>query len=87
MKWIGLYDEFFTLLDQFWNQPLPFPTLAVMGEYDFVFLSSARLFSTQRENVSLEIIPGAGHICNIDKPGDFNKISTDFLNSIGLPAT
>ena len=84
MRWIGLYDEFFQLLDRFWNQPLPFPAMVVMGEQDFVFLTAARSFSACRENVSLQLISGAGHICNIDKPAVFNQISIEFIKSADL---
>jgi len=81
MRWIGLYDEFFTLLERFAGQAIDFPTLVIMGGQDHIFLRSAKRFvEGQNERVSLAIIPGAGHICNIDKADEFNSLANQFIH-------
>lgn len=82
LKWLGLYSTFFLTLKRFYNQKIDFPALVVMGEDDFVFLQAAKDFSTKHKNVHLEVIPKAGHICNIDNPKAFNKIARDFLVAV-----
>ena len=86
MRWVGLYGEFFRLLKRFWNQRITFPLLIVMGSEDYVFLPAARRFAAKRDNVMIEVIAGAGHICNIDKPDQFNAVCGTFLASVDLPA-
>ncbi|MEJ2003636.1 MAG: alpha/beta hydrolase [Cyclobacteriaceae bacterium] len=84
LRWIGLYAEFFRLLERFWSQNIPFPVLVTMGESDYVFLSAAKRFSEQRNNVKLSLIPDAGHICNIDNAEYFNTRVIEYLSSMDL---
>ncbi len=81
MRWIGLYSEFFSLLNRFSRQSVTFPTLVVMGSQDHIFLSSARAFvKKQQEHVQLAVITGAGHICTIDEPEKFNRLADQFIS-------
>ena len=79
LKWLGLYDEFFRVLKKFSDWKVSIPTLILMGDQDYVFLSSALKFSNLQKNVTLSILPKSGHICNIDNSLDFNKQSLSFL--------
>lgn len=79
MKWIGLYGEFFRLLDQFYNYFLPQPTLVVMGGEDYIFGRSARDFAAKQSNAQLEKLADVGHICNIEAPERFNRLVIDFF--------
>ncbi len=80
LRWITLYDEFFRLLDQFYSQRINFPTLVVMGAQDHIFLSAAKNFVKDKgDHVVITILPGAGHICNIDQISLFNREVKDFL--------
>jgi pimeloyl-ACP methyl ester carboxylesterase len=77
-----LYAQFFKLLNRFYYQPLKFETLIVMGEGDYVFLKAARVFASQQLHAQLQVMPDAGHICNIDQPELFNRIALQFLRKI-----
>lgn len=79
MKWVGLYNEFFKLLDRFYNQKINYSALAVMGKEDYIFLKSAKKFAHKHKQVLLKDIKGAGHICNIDKPDIFNEVALFFI--------
>ncbi|WP_424961394.1 alpha/beta fold hydrolase [Ekhidna sp.] len=81
LKWLGLYSEFFALLRSFHQQALAIPTLILMGEEDYLFLPSARSFADNHHHSDLQIIPHAGHICNIEKPKKVNEAILDFLSN------
>lgn len=80
MKWVGLYNEFFRLLNRFYNQEINFPAVAIMGKEDYIFLKSAIEFAKKHKQVSLREINAAGHICNIDQPEEFNELALDFTH-------
>ena len=82
LRWLGLYSTFFLTLKRFYYQKIDFPALVVMGSDDYIFLKAAKAFARYHENVKIKILPAAGHICNIDNPQDFNRISFDFLSKI-----
>lgn len=87
MKWVGLYGEFFSLLSRFFNQKITFPSLVVMGNEDYIFLEAAKAFVSNQKNVEIITINQAGHICNIDKPDEFNHLAYSFLKAKSyLPA-
>lgn len=80
LRWVSLYGEFFALLDRFYYQNISFPTLVIMGSQDFIFLSAARKFVSEKsDNVKLEILDNAGHICNIDQHEIFNSVVNKYL--------
>jgi pimeloyl-ACP methyl ester carboxylesterase len=58
------------------------PTLLLWGDGDRRSpLSVAERFHTVIPNSKLEVIPGAGHVCNMEKPGDFNASVRRFLTN------
>ncbi|MGD1959020.1 MAG: alpha/beta fold hydrolase [Fulvivirga sp.] len=79
LRWLGLYSTFFLTLKRFYYQKIDFPALVIMGSDDYVFLKAAKAFASYHTEVDLSILHGAGHICNIDSPEDFNRISLNFL--------
>jgi pimeloyl-ACP methyl ester carboxylesterase len=80
MKWVGLYNEFFRLLNRFYHQKINFPALAIMGKEDYIFLKSAKAFAKNRKSVLFMEIKGAGHICNIDQADIFNELALFFTH-------
>lgn len=85
MKWVGLYNEFFRLLNRFYNQKINFPAMAVMGNEDYIFLKSARKFAARHNQVLVKQITDAGHICNIDQPKIFNELALNFTLENNYP--
>jgi pimeloyl-ACP methyl ester carboxylesterase len=80
MKWVGLYNEFFKLLNRFYLQNINYPALAIMGEQDYIFLKSARKFVQKHKTVLLIEVKEAGHICNIDQSDIFNELALYFTH-------
>lgn len=79
LKWVALYAEFFALLKKFYELPLPYPALLIMGAEDYVFLGGAKSFVQKHPRAVLRVLPHAGHICNIDRPQAFNELALNFL--------
>ena len=57
------------------------PILFISGQEDFLFSNEVNLFTLKNKYFSYCCIKGAGHVVNIDKPYEFNKIVIEFLNS------
>ncbi|WP_245807761.1 alpha/beta fold hydrolase [Halobacillus massiliensis] len=55
------------------------PKLYVSGSEDHLFLSNLKKDIKQDINASLELIEKCGHVCNIEKYREFNRITLDFL--------
>lgn len=79
MKWVALYHEFFSLLQQFLKKTIRRPILIVMGGDDYIFLDGARKFAANNKHVKLEVLDKVGHICNIESPIQFNQLALNFL--------
>jgi 3-oxoadipate enol-lactonase len=59
------------------------PTLVVVGEEDVVTpVKDARAMHEQIPGSRLEIIPGAGHLSNLERPAAFNAALSDFVGSL-----
>jgi pimeloyl-ACP methyl ester carboxylesterase len=60
------------------------PTLLIWGEHDVRSpLSVARQFEDAIPEAQLVVIPGAGHLSNLERPGEFNEAVRDFLRLTG----
>jgi len=55
------------------------PTLIIAGAQDKRFIDASRYMSRQIPDCRLEIISGAGHMVNLEKPDEFNEILMSFL--------
>jgi len=59
------------------------PTLVIVGEQDIgTPPSDARLMADNIPGARLEIIPGAGHMSNLEQPDAFNRAIRSFLASL-----
>jgi len=55
------------------------PALVVVGEHDKPFLRAAEVMAAKLPNARHVVIPGAGHIVNIEEAEIFNREMLDFL--------
>ncbi len=79
MKWVGLYGEFFQVLDEYFHCQLKKWSLVVMGAEDHVFFKAARRFVAKQEKATLVVIEKCGHICNVEQWQRFNMEALRFL--------
>jgi len=56
------------------------PTLIIAGAQDERFINASEYMARAIPEARLEIISGAGHMVNLEKPDEFNKVLMDFLD-------
>ncbi|WP_248559181.1 alpha/beta fold hydrolase [Mammaliicoccus sciuri] len=79
IKWVKLTKLVNPYLAHLQVATRDIPTLFIMGEEDYLFMPPVERLVKENENFSIEIIKKAGHVCNIDQPDAFNKISSKFI--------
>ncbi|MCP4582909.1 MAG: alpha/beta hydrolase [candidate division Zixibacteria bacterium] len=57
------------------------PTLIVAGGQDKRFIDASHYFQRKIPNAQLQTISGAGHMLNLEKPEEFNRVVLEFLES------
>jgi pimeloyl-ACP methyl ester carboxylesterase len=58
------------------------PVLALNGVTDLVFTFGARRFLAGIPNLTYRVIPGAGHLSNVDRPTAFNALVEEFAGAL-----
>ncbi len=79
LKWFRLTYDVNPLLRRFKETEMRAPTLYIMGEEDHMFLPHVQKIVKDFKHSSLEIVEGSGHVVNVDKPDEFNRISLNYL--------
>ena len=82
IKWFNLTHRINPLLRYFREKELSIPTLYIMGSEDHLFLPPVRNVVQTHAQSCLEVIQKCGHVCNVERPNDFNKISLAFIHKI-----
>ncbi len=83
LNWIKVMDELNVHIKTLFDERTSIPTLFLTGEDDKFFIDEVRQAAFNGgENVSLVIVPNAGHVCNVDNKSFFNRQSLEFLRSI-----
>lgn len=83
IRWYRLTSNINPLLKLMRDKELPIPTLYVMGEEDYMFLPAVKNFIEKHNLHSrLVVFKNCGHVVNVDRPEDFNKIVNEFLKSV-----
>ena len=84
LHWLKLGDGVSTYIRELFNECISIPTLYLMGEDDKLFLPQVQqTVRNAGDNVSLIVVPNAGHVCNVDNKSFFNHHSLEFMRSIG----
>jgi pimeloyl-ACP methyl ester carboxylesterase len=83
---IGALEALKTRLDSLETlATIDVPTLIVVGEEDAITpVSESRLMHEAIRGSLLEIIFGAGHVSNVERPAAFNHVLSEFLSSLTL---
>jgi pimeloyl-ACP methyl ester carboxylesterase len=58
------------------------PTLFIMGAEDHLFLTPIKELVKKQPELRLVCIDNCGHVCNIDKPNEFNVITMNFIKQM-----
>ncbi|MDN3698093.1 MULTISPECIES: alpha/beta fold hydrolase [Vibrio] len=78
-RWFMLTSEVNPLMRYFKDSELPIPTLYLMGEKDYMFIQPVKEMIAVHESSELCEIPDCGHVCNVERPEEFNKHSIEFI--------
>lgn len=81
LRWFKLTNEVNPLLRYFKEKEVESPMLYVMGSEDYMFLPPVRQIVRSHKNSSLKVIENCGHVCNVERPGAFNRISIQYLKA------
>lgn len=79
LRWFKLTSSVNPLLKYFKEQEIETPMLYVMGDEDHMFLPPVQQIVKKHKQSFLEVIESCGHVCNVEKPEEFNSISIGFL--------
>jgi pimeloyl-ACP methyl ester carboxylesterase len=55
------------------------PTLYIMGDQDHMFIDGARAMAAKHPCARLHVIERCGHVCTVERPETFNRVSLEFL--------
>lgn len=58
------------------------PTLVILGDQDEPFVAPSRYMAAKIPGARLEVIEGAGHAANLDRPEPFNRALRTFLDHL-----
>lgn len=80
LSWIKVVEELNVHIKSLFDEKTSIPTLFLTGEDDKFFIDEVQQAAYNGgNNVSLVIVPNAGHVCNVDNKSFFNRKSLDFL--------
>jgi pimeloyl-ACP methyl ester carboxylesterase len=60
------------------------PTLILVGEHDPYFHRAAEVMAAKLPRAKKELVPGAGHVVNMDRPEEFDRAVLGFLRQEGI---
>ncbi|MEX0593354.1 MAG: alpha/beta hydrolase [Balneolaceae bacterium] len=80
LRWFRLSYEMIPVMRVFRQNESPNPTLYVMGREDHMFLPAIQTMVNHHHNSELHVIEECGHVCNIERPDEFNRVAIAFLS-------
>ncbi|EDP59023.1 alpha/beta hydrolase [Vibrio sp. AND4] len=78
-RWFILAADVNPLMRYFKDRELPIPTLYLMGDRDYMFIKPVKEMVAAHHESVLHEIPDCGHVCNVERPDDFNQRSIAFI--------
>jgi pimeloyl-ACP methyl ester carboxylesterase len=81
LRWFKLTNEVNPLLRYFKEKEVKSPMLYVMGSEDHMFLPPVKQIVNKHEKSTLKVIENCGHVCNVERPGAFNRVSIEYLKA------
>jgi pimeloyl-ACP methyl ester carboxylesterase len=82
VRWFKLTSGINTLLRFFRDNDIKIPTLYIMGEEDYLFLSSIKKMVTKHSESTLLVIEKCGHVANVEQPEKFNAKTIQFIKAL-----
>ena len=81
IKWFSLTKLINPYLSRLQMKTNSIPTLFLMGVEDYLFMPPVEEVVKRNAEFKLIKIKESGHVCNIDQPDAFNRLSIDFIST------
>ena len=81
IKWFSLTKLINPYLSRLQMKTNSIPTLFLMGVEDYLFMPPVEEVVKRNAEFKLIKIKESGHVCNIDQPDAFNRLSIDFISN------
>ncbi len=82
VKWFSLTKLINPYLTRLQATTTAIPTLFLMGDEDYLFIPPIEAVVKQNEGFEFVKIKDSGHVCNIDQPEVFNRLSIDYIAKV-----
>ena len=82
IKWFSLTKLVNPYLNRLQASTTDIPTLFLMGDEDYLFIPPIEEVVSKNKGFEFIKIKSSGHVCNIDQPDVFNKLSIDYIQKI-----
>jgi len=79
LRWYAMTSEVQAVIHANAARQAEIPSLYVMGEGDYMFKRHAVARAHGRADTEVVVIPRAGHVCNVERPEDVNRVSLEFI--------
>ncbi|CAM2885424.1 alpha/beta fold hydrolase [Vibrio rarus] len=81
-RWFKLAADVNPLMKYFKDKELNIPTLYLMGDKDYMFIKPVKEMVLAHKNSQLVEIADCGHVCNVERPQEFNQRSISFIQAL-----
>ncbi|MCG7497264.1 alpha/beta hydrolase [Vibrio sp. Of7-15] len=78
-RWFKLAADVNPLMKYFKEREVSIPTLYLMGENDYMFIKPVKDMVALHQKSYLTEFRDCGHVCNVEKPDEFNHHSIEFI--------
>ncbi|MFC0523641.1 alpha/beta fold hydrolase [Pontibacillus salicampi] len=83
LAWAYVLRDSHKVYEQLTHQSNTIPKLYVSGSEDHMFLKGITKHVKKEALAHLHVIQQCGHVCNIEKASEFNRLVMEFIDSIG----
>ncbi|MEJ2765932.1 alpha/beta hydrolase [Photobacterium sp. MCCC 1A19761] len=84
-RWFKLAADVNPLMKYFKEKELAIPTLYLMGGNDYMFIKPVKEMVKQHKHSHLTELENCGHVCNVERPDEFNQHSIAFIQQYQAP--
>ena len=82
VKWFSLTQLINPYLSRLQMSTTAVPTLFLMGDEDYLFIPPVEKVVAESKTFEFITIRDSGHVCNIDQPEEFNRLSINYITRI-----
>ncbi|SOC41433.1 alpha/beta fold hydrolase [Ureibacillus acetophenoni] len=81
LRWAFVIRDSYKIYNELSKLTNEIPKLYICGNEDHMFIDGIKSHVQNEKNSNLYIIDKCGHVCNIEKPLEFNQLTLDFIKN------